>query len=84
MKKYGLILTVMSLLSACGDSGLAQQQYTDGAQAARDASCDCDPFFSDTQSDASQAASVSPQWADGYLNACVDLRRECASDNATR
>lgn len=82
MKKHGLILASLLVLSACGDSELARQQYTEGVTAARDASCECDPFFSEAGSAASQSAGASPQWEQGYINTCVDLRRECAAPAA--
>ncbi len=80
MKTTGWLLGTLLALSACGDSSLARQQYSEGAAIAREAGCDCDPFLSDAGSAVYQSANVSSQWADGYINACVDLRRECGGN----
>lgn len=74
-----VMVALLFVLPACSDSGQSQQQYAEGAKAAQNEGCSCDPFVSDTQSAAqhSDAAQVGPHWRDGYINACVNLRQEC-------
>ena len=69
---FGLLLAAGA---GCGDSELAQTQYVDGREQARAQGCSCDPFLGDPA--LQRAADTSQHWEQGYVNTCVDVRRDC-------